>query len=63
VLFSVLQGVSRIPKVQKAMHKITDCGARILGVVVNGTATEGLGYGSGYGNRYLDTPSPSTSPA
>jgi polysaccharide biosynthesis transport protein len=60
VLFSVLQGVSRLPKVQKAMHKITGCGARILGVVVNGTATEGLGYGSGDGYRYLDVPTPST---
>ncbi len=58
VLFSVLQGVSRIPLVQSAMQKISGCGGRILGVVVSGTAAEagGFGYGYSYENRYLTAP-------
>jgi succinoglycan biosynthesis transport protein ExoP len=59
VLFSVMQGVSRLPQVQAAVQKISVCGGRILGAVVNGTVATVLGYGS----RYLESAPPPAPPA
>jgi succinoglycan biosynthesis transport protein ExoP len=51
VLFSVLQNVSRLPKVQAACQRLAAVGIRLLGAVVSGTDDRGHGYG-GYGYDY-----------
>jgi capsular exopolysaccharide synthesis family protein len=52
-VISLLQGVSRVPYVEEATHKLSEIGVRILGAVVNGTAHQVFGYGYGYRPRSL----------
>ena len=48
VLFSILQEVSHAPSVYAAYQRLESLGARILGAVVNGVASNQFGYKSEY---------------
>jgi Mrp family chromosome partitioning ATPase len=48
VLFSLLQEVSRLPKVYAACQRLTQLGVRVIGAVVSGTKEDATGYGRHY---------------
>jgi Mrp family chromosome partitioning ATPase len=48
VLLSLMCDISQIERVQTACHKLTSIGARIAGVVLQGTGKDGYDYGPRY---------------
>jgi capsular exopolysaccharide synthesis family protein len=51
VIFSVLQGVSQVQPLQHATARLTEVGARMLGVVLNGARLPRYGYSYGYSHE------------
>lgn len=54
VLFSILRGVSQLPKVYAAYQRLAVLGTRMLGAVVNGAQHEGSSSGYGYAYQSRD---------
>lgn len=54
VLFSILRGVSQLPKIYAAYQRLAVLGTRMLGAVVNGAQTEGSGSGYAYSYQSRD---------
>jgi capsular exopolysaccharide synthesis family protein len=50
VLFSVLCGVSQLHSIHQCYQELNSIGVRILGAVVSGVDSHGIGYGYHYGN-------------
>jgi capsular exopolysaccharide synthesis family protein len=51
VLFSALQGVSRVHPLRQAAGRLNEVGARMLGVVLNGVRVPRYGYSYGYAHE------------
>ena len=56
VLFSVIQGRSRIPAVDEARRRLANLGVRILGAVVASPEVRMLRYSRGYADPYQTNP-------
>jgi Mrp family chromosome partitioning ATPase len=50
VIFALLRGTSRLPRVYAAYQKMTNLGLHVIGGVLNAARSENLGYDMEYNN-------------